>query len=47
MSDEETEEEYDDEEICGYECMSCGHIQSDQGFHCCERCCGPITEIYY
>ena len=40
------DENYEDE-IFGYECMSCGHMQAGSGFGMtCDRCCGPVTECY-
>jgi hypothetical protein len=44
IEDLDGEEEH--EMVIGYECLSCGHQQESKGFHQCEVCCGPLTEIY-
>jgi hypothetical protein len=42
----EIDQPEEDETVIGYECVSCGHQQEHKGFHQCELCCGPVTEIY-
>ena len=38
--------ENEDEEILGYECMSCGNIQGRQNGFGCDRCSAPLTDWY-
>ena len=33
--------------IIGYECMCCGNVQAGSGMgYTCDRCCGPVSEMY-
>ena len=33
--------------IIGYECMCCGNVQTTSGMgDTCDRCCGPVSEMY-
>ena len=33
--------------IIGYECMCCGNVQTTSGMgDTCDRCCGPVCEMY-
>jgi len=38
--------EIEEEEILGYECMSCGNIQGRKNGFGCDRCSSPLTEWY-
>ena len=38
--------EYEEEEVIGYECMSCGNIQGKKNGFGCDRCSAPLTEWY-
>ncbi len=43
--DDMDEDEWDDGELIGYVCASCGHSQGHQGLGgLCDRCCGPLDE---
>jgi hypothetical protein len=49
MEDEDFDELYDidddDDDIFGYECLGCGHVQDDPGE--CEMCMGSAVEPMY
>jgi len=38
--------EDEEEEVIGYECMSCGNIQGKKNGFGCDRCSAPLTEWY-
>lgn len=49
MNDEDFYDDIDDfeGEIIGYCCLCCGHDQEDPGMGwTCDRCMGPLEEIY-
>jgi len=45
-ADDWDEEEDEDIETDGYECMNCGNIQDKHTGFGCDRCAGPLRDWY-
>lgn len=43
---EDYEDEEEEQEPDGYECMCCGNIQNSGTGFGCDKCSGPVTEWY-